>query len=177
MYDSAVAFGLLPRDPFPPWPPWPEPFRMRFAPVAVLALSLVACKGSAPADAPSPAPAASPAAAPASAPATAGPGAAATPASAMPARPPEQPKRTVSGKVLERIDLPSGMYLRLATSSGDLWAAVNTANVKKGDTVTVVNAITMDGFESTSLKRKFDRIVFGALEGTAALGEYVRRVR
>lgn len=143
---------------------------MRSAPVVLLALSLVACKGNAPAESPTNAPGASPTtSAPAGAPAapaasSSGPAAAAP--GVAPAKPPEQPKQTVSGKVLERIDLSTGMYLRLGTSSGELWAAVNTANVKKGDTVTVVNAITMDGFESASLKRKFDRIVFGALAGT-----------
>ena len=142
---------------------------MRSAPLVLLALSLVACKGNAPVDSSTSAPGASPAAAPATAPLATGPGpgAAPTASTATPVRPPEQPRLTVSGKVLERIDLSSGMYLRLGTSSGDVWAAVNTANVKLGDTVTVVNAITMDGFESTSLKRKFDRIVFGALAGTA----------
>ncbi len=142
---------------------------MRSAPFVLLALSLVACKGNAPVDSSTSAPGASPAAAPATAPLATGPGpgAAPTASTATPVRPPEQPRLTVSGKVLERIDLSSGMYLRLGTSSGDVWAAVNTANVKLGDTVTVVNAITMDGFESTSLKRKFDRIVFGALAGTA----------
>lgn len=142
---------------------------MRSAPLVLLALSLVACKGNAPVDSSTSAPAASPAGAPTGAPLATGPGPGAAPpaSTAAPVRPAEQPKLTVSGKVLERIDLASGMYLRLGTSSGDVWAAVNTANVKLGETVTVVNAITMDGFESASLKRKFDRIVFGALAGTA----------
>jgi len=145
---------------------------MRSAPFIVTAfvtLALAGCKGSAPADAPANTAAASPSAAsPAGAPAAAAPGAAgAAPATSAPAMPPAQPKRTLSGTVLERIDLASGMYLRLSTSDGEVWAAVNTAAARKGDTVTVVNAITMDGFESASLKRKFDRIVFGALAGTA----------
>lgn len=45
---------------------------------------------------------------------------------------------------------------------------MNTAEGKTGAQVTVVNAITMDGFESQALGRKFDRIVFGSLAGTAA---------
>lgn len=60
------------------------------------------------------------------------------------------------------------MYLRLGTSDGEIWAAVDAAEVKTGAQVTVVNAITMDGFESKALGRKFDRIVFGSLAGAAA---------
>lgn len=144
---------------------------MRSAPVVlpvVLALTVAACKGTTPANSSSATPATAPAAsAPASA-ASSSPAAAAAPApmTAAPAPVPAQPKVSVSGRVLERIDLASGMYLRLGTPQGEVWAAVNTANVKKGDQVTVVNAITMDGFESASLKRKFDHIVFGSLEGT-----------
>jgi hypothetical protein len=78
------------------------------------------------------------------------------------------PHVTVSGTVLERIDVESGMYLRLKTPNGEVWAAVSKADARKGSTVTVVNAVPMDGFESKSLKRKFDRIVFGSLAGTPA---------
>jgi hypothetical protein len=50
-------------------------------------------------------------------------------------------------------------------ADGETWAAVLKAPVKKGDDVTVVNAAPMDGFESRTLNRKFDRIVFGSLAG------------
>ena len=53
--------------------------------------------------------------------------------------------------------------MRLKTADGETWAAVLKAPVKKGDEVTVVNAAPMDGFESKTLKRTFDRIVFGNL--------------
>jgi hypothetical protein len=70
---------------------------------------------------------------------------------------------SVTGTVLEIIDVTEGIYMRLKTSKGETWAAVNKASVKKGSEVTVVNAIPMDGFESKKLKRKFDHIVFGSL--------------
>jgi hypothetical protein len=70
---------------------------------------------------------------------------------------------TVSGEVEETIDASSYTYLRLRTPSGDVWAAVEKADVKKGARVTVVNAVPMDGFESKTLHRKFEHILFGSL--------------
>jgi hypothetical protein len=61
------------------------------------------------------------------------------------------------------MDAAGYTYMRLKTSNGETWAAVQRANVKKGSEVTIVNATPMDGFESMTLKRKFDRIVFGNL--------------
>jgi hypothetical protein len=71
---------------------------------------------------------------------------------------------TVSGKVLERIDANPYSYLRLDTLSGEQWAAVPQCELKNGDQAVVSHAISMDGFESKTLKRKFDRIVFGILD-------------
>jgi hypothetical protein len=70
----------------------------------------------------------------------------------------------LKGKVLERLNADRYSYLRLSTSSGEIWAAVLQADVKAGDEVSVVNPMPMDGFESKTLNRKFDKIVFGMLE-------------
>jgi hypothetical protein len=72
----------------------------------------------------------------------------------------------LTGTVLETIDAPPYVYLRLKTSKGEIWAAVNRTNVKKGSEVKIVDPLAMDGFESKTLKRKFDHIVFGTLAGT-----------
>ncbi len=74
----------------------------------------------------------------------------------------------LTGTVVESLDAGSYVYLRLKTPKGETWAAVNKANVKKGSEVTIVNPIPMDGFESKTLKRKFDHIVFGTLAGAGA---------
>jgi uncharacterized protein YdeI (BOF family) len=74
----------------------------------------------------------------------------------------------LTGTVLETLDAGPYTYLRLKIPKGETWAAVNKANVKKGSKVTIVNPIPMDGFESKTLKRKFDRIVFGSLAGASA---------
>lgn len=124
----------------------------------VLATSLVSgcSKAAAPVPpAPTPAPA-SPAlvgahdsAAPSSVPPAAEPGAAAG----------------LSGTVLETMDAAGYTYVKLKTASGETWAAVNQAKVEKGQTVTVLNPMPMDGFESKTLNRKFEHIVFGTLAG------------
>jgi hypothetical protein len=88
---------------------------------------------------------------------------------AAPAAPASRPQLT--GTVLERIDAPPYSYLHLSLSGGgDDWAAVNQAEVKTGDKVTVANVTRMDGFESKTLKRRFDKLVFGNLVGGSPHG-------
>ncbi len=123
---------------------------MRIVIALLLIVSLSGCKGNAPADKTAEKQQSS-STSPAGAPPTAQPPSAAT------------PHISVTGTVLERIDVDGGTYLRLKTPQGEIWAAVNKTGVKKGAEVTVVNAVPMDGFESKTLKRKFDRIIFGSL--------------
>lgn len=77
---------------------------------------------------------------------------------------------SIKGEVLEVKDVDTYTYLRLKTRDGETWAAVNKAPVKKGAAVTIENAVVMTDFESKTLKRKFDRIVFGNLAGSGAGG-------
>jgi hypothetical protein len=72
---------------------------------------------------------------------------------------------SVKGKVLERLDAPPYSYLKLQTAQGEAWAAVPKAEVAKGQEVTIAGAMPMTGFESKTLKRKFDTIYFGTLGG------------
>ena len=74
----------------------------------------------------------------------------------------------VSGVVQETLDASGYTYLRLKTADGEVWAAITKAAVKKGEQVTVANAMPANGFESKTLNRKFDRIVFGTLDETGA---------
>ena len=80
------------------------------------------------------------------------------------------PGTSIKGKVLEVLDAGSFVYLRLQTKDGETWAAIAKAPVKKGAEVTIENATTMTNFESKTLNRKFDQIVFGsiAMSGTGA---------
>ena len=85
-------------------------------------------------------------------------------------KPAPAPTSSISGKVLEVKDVESYTYLRLQTKDGETWAAVNKTPVKKGADVTIENAMVMNNFESKSLKKKFDKIVFGTLGGTGTAG-------
>jgi hypothetical protein len=68
------------------------------------------------------------------------------------------------GEVLEVRDVDSYTYLRLKTAQGETWAAVEKAPVKVGAQVSIHNPMVMRNFESKSLKKSFDQIVFGSLE-------------
>jgi hypothetical protein len=70
---------------------------------------------------------------------------------------------SVTGTVLETMDSGGYTYMKLKTNGGDIWSAVNQAKVRKGQTVTVAAPVPMENFESKTLHRKFDRILFGTL--------------
>lgn len=75
---------------------------------------------------------------------------------------------TVQGEVLETKDVDAYTYLRLKTKEGEIWAAVNKSELKKGAQVTISDAMVMTNFESKTLKKTFDRIVFGNLGAKGA---------
>ncbi len=81
---------------------------------------------------------------------------------------PPQAGNAVTGEVLEVKDVDSYTYLRLKTAQGETWAAVPTAALKKGAKVTIVNPTVMKNFESKTLKKTFDTVVFGTLATTGA---------
>ena len=90
-------------------------------------------------------------------------------AKAPPAAPaPAAMPAPIKGKVLEVKDVEAYTYLRLKTKDGEIWAAVGKAPVKVGSEVTIENASMMYNFESKTLKKKFDKIVFGSLGGSGA---------
>jgi hypothetical protein len=89
------------------------------------------------------------------------------------AMPPAQAS-ALKGEVLETRNVDSYTYLRLRTKEGEVWAAVPTASVKNGAQVTIGNMTVMENFESKTLKKKFDKIVFGTItdpnaQATAAM--------
>jgi hypothetical protein len=75
---------------------------------------------------------------------------------------------SIKGEVLETRDVDAYTYLRLKTKDGEIWAAVGKSTVQKGAEVTIENAVVMNNFESKTLNRKFDAIVFGTLAGSGA---------
>lgn len=74
----------------------------------------------------------------------------------------------VTGTVAETFDAAGYTYLKLKTAGGDEWAAVRQTPVKQGQTVTMSVQMTAEKFESKTLKRTFDRILFGSLDGAGA---------
>lgn len=75
---------------------------------------------------------------------------------------------TLQGEVLEARNVDSYTYLRLKTKEGEIWAAVPTTAVKPGAKVTIGSQMTMENFESKSLQKKFDKIVFGVVVDESA---------
>ena len=75
----------------------------------------------------------------------------------------------VTGTVLETMDAGAYTYVRLKTANGEAWAAVNQTTLSKGAEITIGNAMWMENFESKTLNRKFDHILFGSLAGAANL--------
>jgi hypothetical protein len=91
----------------------------------------------------------------------------------LPAPAPVQPPvaARVTGKIVETMDAGGYTYLKLKTASGHEWAAVRQTPVKNGATVTVAVQMTVEKFQSNTLKRTFDKIYFGALDdGNAGAG-------
>jgi hypothetical protein len=85
---------------------------------------------------------------------------AATPA---PAPAPTPASTYLKGEVLETRNVESYTYLRLKTAQGEVWAAVPTTAAKKGSQVTIGNTMVMQNFESKTLNKTFDKIVFGQI--------------
>jgi hypothetical protein len=83
---------------------------------------------------------------------------AATPAAAPP----------LKGQVQEVVDAGPYTYLRLKTKDGEIWAAVTKAPVTKGAQVAIQDPMLMTQFESKTLKKTFDKIIFGTLAGASS---------
>lgn len=100
------------------------------------------------------------AAAPAGDAAKAKPDAAPVAAAAAPAEALEAP---TTGTVVETMDAGQYTYVRLKTPKGDIWAAVTQQPLKAGSEITIGNAMWMQNFESKTLNRKFEHILFGSI--------------
>jgi hypothetical protein len=115
-----------------------------FAFAATLLAALAGCSKSRPAAATAPAPA---------------------PIAQTPA--PAPAAATLSGKVLETIDAGDYTYLKLRAASGDAWAAVPKTNLAVGSSATIAPQMTLDKFQSKTLHRTFDHIIFAVMAESA----------
>lgn len=68
----------------------------------------------------------------------------------------------ISGKVVQTMNSGGYTYVEVEDKGQKTWVAIGQTTVKKGDTVTFKPGAVMENFESKTLKRKFERIVFSA---------------
>jgi hypothetical protein len=64
------------------------------------------------------------------------------------------------GRVVATLDAPGYTYMELENSGKRFWIAAPTTRVKVGDRVQFVQSMVMNNFASSTLNRKFDRIIF-----------------
>ena len=64
------------------------------------------------------------------------------------------------GKVLETMNAAGYTYVQVDENGQKLWVAVMETQVKAGDTVEFPDSPPMINFQSKSLKRTFDKIIF-----------------
>lgn len=76
-----------------------------------------------------------------------------------------------TGTVKQTMNSGGYTYVLLSTSSGDVWLAGPETKVKVGQKISSGEGMLMQGFNSKTLKRTFDKIYFvNALGGAAAGG-------
>jgi hypothetical protein len=78
----------------------------------------------------------------------------------------------LSGKVIETMDSGGYTYALIETGGTKTWVAVPRTKIVKGQNISFRPGMEMQNFESKTLKRKFDRIVFsdGVAEGNVPPG-------
>jgi hypothetical protein len=64
------------------------------------------------------------------------------------------------GKVLATLDAPGYTYMELANTEKRFWIAAPTTKVKVGDRVRFEQSLVMKNFNSKTLNRTFDQIIF-----------------
>lgn len=80
-------------------------------------------------------------------------------ATATPQAPPAP--GVLKGKVAETMDASGYTYVRLDDGSGsDLWAAVPKTELKEGEEITLQGGSVMENFNSKTLNKTFEKIIF-----------------
>ncbi|MDH4232681.1 MAG: DNA-binding protein [Nitrospirota bacterium] len=81
--------------------------------------------------------------------------------------------QTLSGKVIETMNSAGYTYVRIENNGKKTWVAVPETKVVKGQNISFAPGMEMKDFESKTLKRKFDKIIFseGVLGQKGAVSE------
>lgn len=64
------------------------------------------------------------------------------------------------GKVLSTLDAPGYTYMELANTEKRFWIAAPTTRVKVGDRIRFEQSMVMKNFNSKTLNRTFDQVIF-----------------
>jgi hypothetical protein len=80
--------------------------------------------------------------------------------SASPAGSAASAQAGVSGKVVDTMDSGGYTYVQVEQDGKKTWVAVQKMKVKKGQMITFKPGMVMENFESKTLKRTFDKIIF-----------------
>jgi len=67
---------------------------------------------------------------------------------------------TNTGTVLAVIDSDMYTYLQVSSEAGAVWLAAYKSDIAKGNTVRYTTGVMMSNFQSKSIKRTFDKIIF-----------------
>ncbi len=78
------------------------------------------------------------------------------------AQPTNMPKWSFTGKVVETLDAGGYTYVLADNGTEQKWVAIMKTNLAKGEEVTFADGLLMRNFESKSLNRTFDEIVFSS---------------
>lgn len=94
------------------------------------------------------------------------------PSAVQPAvQPSPQEEAPISGKVIETMSSGGYTYALLEKDGKKIWIAAPATNVTVGQEVSFLPGVNMGAFESKTLKRKFDDIIFSAgLVGQVSMG-------
>lgn len=69
---------------------------------------------------------------------------------------------SATGTVVETMDAANYTYLRVKTSSGEIWAATGQFKIAVGERVSVPLEMPMEKFHSNTLNRTFPTIYFAS---------------
>lgn len=79
--------------------------------------------------------------------------------------------KAIKGKILDTMDAGGYTYVQIDSAQGKVWVAIPQTKVTKGQEVTAKPGMVMADFESKTLKKTFDVIVFSSgLGGEKAQG-------
>lgn len=77
--------------------------------------------------------------------------------------------KTIKGEVLETMNSGGYTYIQVKTPDGEVWVAMPETKVEKGRQVVCNPGMAMTNFQSKSLNRTFDTIIFSSGLGNGSL--------